>query len=998
MATKGAGISLRLLGEMEVFRGSVRVELPPSRKSRALLAYLAATGRPQRRERLCSLFWEVPDDPRGSLRWSLSRLRAVLEEDDSSCILANRETVSLDTSRCAVDLLSLRALDRSRLEEVETARLLEAVDAFRGEFLEGLDLANCHEFQSWCLAEREELRRLNIDLLAELRRRHDADPEAALGFVRRLVHVDPFDEAARVDLLRLLLGTGRRREAQGQFETAERLLRELGEGSADRLRRAWRTILRDTERGVTVTAAPATRRPPAVRPIPASPRQPAAAADSACAPFVGRRWMLDHLTDALGSAAASGRARVVLLMGEPGLGKSRLLSELAACATASGARTVIGHCYESRLGASYACWEEALQELPPLDAEGDADLRRKRLFQAVAGAVVGEADAFTLLALEDVQWMDEASCDVLRFVLRAARQTPLLVLLTAREGEIADNAAVAGVLRELREKHDFQSLHLLPLSEEEVRLLAAASGQPSSIERIVSLSRGNPLYALELSRGLIEEQQSLPRSLKELIRDRLDRLPPEAAEVLRWSSLFSAGVEVPLLQDLSDLGESSFLSALEALDRHRLLAHDPRSDSCTFSHELVREAVYTSLSEPRRRLMHRKVARLLNAEIRQGKVDPFDVVHHASAAGDDVMAAEACVQAGRRARRLLANGEALMLVRRGQHHAEALPEPLRSERLIELTEVELSIRSLDDAELLAQRLEQLAGTALDHDRPALAWRCYKMLADVRWAQGSWSDARLDTLHAELISRNVSEEERVAALGEAARCLTMLERDLDFAETLVLQGQALSERLGLYSDAIADASGLLAAYRGEVEEARQSFLQARLLARQRGHRLEEFLALSHLVMLELEQENWEGVSRACGDLTSLARKIRPGAEQPFAAAVTALCRNIAGPKGDLRDLEDALEALRVADSKHHMSIVCLNAARLYLQRGAREQAQQLAAEALEAASVLTRRRTQAAALSLLAEIAAASGDDATPWNERLRALGATGRNWPAAATP
>src|SRR5690554_8218488 len=128
MAMTGARLTLRLLGEMEVRRGSDRVELPPSRKSRALLAYLAATARPQRRERLCTLFWEVPDDPRGSLRWSLSRLRAVLEDGDTSCILANRETVALDTSRCAIDLLSLRALDRAHLTEGKPPALRGALN------------------------------------------------------------------------------------------------------------------------------------------------------------------------------------------------------------------------------------------------------------------------------------------------------------------------------------------------------------------------------------------------------------------------------------------------------------------------------------------------------------------------------------------------------------------------------------------------------------------------------------------------------------------------------------------------------------------------------------------------------------------------------------------------------------------------------------------------------------------------------------------------------
>jgi DNA-binding SARP family transcriptional activator len=1002
MAMSGAGITLRLLGEMEVLRGQNRVDLPPSRKSRALLAYLAATARPQRRERLCALLWDVPDDPKGSLRWSLSRLRAVLDDGETSCIVANRETVALDTSRCSIDLLSVRALgggSSKGLEGQPTEQLLTAAGAFRGEFMEGLDLPNSHEFQSWCLAEREELRRLNIELLAELRRRHDAEPEAALGFARRLVHIDPFDEAARIDLLRLLLLTKRRREATGQFATAERLFQELGEGSAERLTRAWRLVLREAEQAATAAAQGADTSPPSspsrqapaqraatrrAAQAPASAQSAKPAMTATTAPFVGRSWMLNHLASLMDIVATRRTAQIVLLNGEPGLGKSRLLAELAARAQAQQIRVFVGHCYDARSGVSYAPWEEALGELPPLDEEGEADLRRRRLFQAVARTVT-DGQGLTLLALEDVHWMDEASCDLLRFVVRTAREEPLLVLLTAREGEVTDNPAIAEVLRDFRLKYSFEGLHLLPLGEEEVRQLAEASGREDAAARIATLSRGNPLYAVELARGLTDKQEALPGSLKELIRDRLAQLAPEAAEVLRWASLFSTGACSQLLQDLSELQDGPYLHALELLDRHRLLVQEAGSDHCTFGHELVRQAVYTSLSEPRRRLMHRKVARFMWQNGYQPKFDPFDIVHHAAAGSDDVLAAQACVHAGQRARRLLANAEALMLVRRGQHYAQALPEPLRSERLIELMEIELAARPIEAGEKIAQGLEQLAGTALDHDRPDLAWRCYKMMADIRWAQGSWSDARMDSLHAELISRSASEEERVSALGEAARCLTMLERDLEVAQALVLEGQALSHRLGMDSDAIADARGLLAAYRGDHEEARESFVQARLLARRSGHRLEEFLALSHLVILELEQENWEGVSRHCEEMSTLAERIRPGSEQPFAAAVRELCRYISGRSNSLEALESALQALRFADSKHHISIVCLSAAGLFLQRGDLARARQLAAEALDVAGQLNRRRTEAAALNLLIEIADAAGDDKSLWITRLTAL-------------
>ena len=87
-------LTIRLLGEIEIVRDGAALTLPPSRKTRALLAFLIASGRQHRRERLCSLFWEIPDDPRGALRWSLSRVRSLVNEPGNERIVADREAVA----------------------------------------------------------------------------------------------------------------------------------------------------------------------------------------------------------------------------------------------------------------------------------------------------------------------------------------------------------------------------------------------------------------------------------------------------------------------------------------------------------------------------------------------------------------------------------------------------------------------------------------------------------------------------------------------------------------------------------------------------------------------------------------------------------------------------------------------------------------------------------------------------------------------------------------
>jgi len=229
-------LRVSVLGNLAVSR--MKMQLPPSKKTRALLAYLAVTSRPHSRERLCATFWPLPDDPRAALRWSLTRLRPLIDEPDCLRIVADRESVGLDLERDTVDILSLRNLARNGPDAIPTDALCQAADALDGDFLEGLDLPDCHEFQSWCTGEREEARRLRVRLLTALVNRLEDVPDEALRHARALSLLEPANEAAQATLVRLLRAAGRSREAEQQFRSAQRRLEQFDAVSTGALRQA----------------------------------------------------------------------------------------------------------------------------------------------------------------------------------------------------------------------------------------------------------------------------------------------------------------------------------------------------------------------------------------------------------------------------------------------------------------------------------------------------------------------------------------------------------------------------------------------------------------------------------------------------------------------------------------------------------------------------------------------------------------------------------------
>ena len=161
---------IRLLGELQLSDRSGRPKaLPASKKTRALIGYLVATGLPHRRERLCDLLWEGPDDPRAELRWSLTKIRPLLNEPGVTRLSADRERVGFAAGGDAeVDVARVRELLAGDISARSVEELETAIGLLRGELLDGLDLPACYRYQEWCLAEREAVSRLRLAALSAL--------------------------------------------------------------------------------------------------------------------------------------------------------------------------------------------------------------------------------------------------------------------------------------------------------------------------------------------------------------------------------------------------------------------------------------------------------------------------------------------------------------------------------------------------------------------------------------------------------------------------------------------------------------------------------------------------------------------------------------------------------------------------------------------------------------------------------------------------------------
>jgi DNA-binding SARP family transcriptional activator len=333
---------VRLLGGLEV-EGDLGAPLSVStRKAQALLAYLALTpGQAHPRDKLAALLWSdtAPGPARTAFRQTLFVLRKALGDTAETVLAMTGDAVRLPAEAVQTDVA---AFERAVALATPPA-LAEAVALYRGDLLAGLTV-EAPPFEDWLMSERERLRELAVEALARLlaHQRTSGDVDSAVHTALRLLGLDPLQEAVHRTLMRLYARLGRRDAALRQYQACVDVLRrELGVEPEAETKELYREVLR--------------QRPPpveATRPV---------AAGIAEAPLVGREAEMARLRDALAGAWA-GQGRVVVVLGEGGIGKSRLVAELAAEAGRRGGQVLLGRAYESERILPFGPWVGAVRD------------------------------------------------------------------------------------------------------------------------------------------------------------------------------------------------------------------------------------------------------------------------------------------------------------------------------------------------------------------------------------------------------------------------------------------------------------------------------------------------------------------------------------------------------------------------------------------------------------------------------------------------------------
>ena len=605
-------LEVRLTGGLALRANGDELAPPASRRARAVLAYLALHPGPHARAQLAARFWpDVLDaSARASLRAALTELRRALGPA-AEHLQAGREMVALEG---AIDTRTFAAA-------LDAGDPAAALAASRAPILDGFD-------DDWAHDARQAHAQRLADALERLAA--TAEPAEAVRLTREQVALDPLAEEPNRRLIERLASAGDRAAALAAGERfAERLRQSLGIPPS----RETRALLDGLRR------------------VPAAPMAPPRALERAHATeFVGRRAELERLRASWAGVQMHRDRRLVLLAGEPGVGKTRLALQFAAAALADDATVLIGRCSEEPL-APFEPFAEALRQAGAADAlqprAGDEAGARHRLFDAVDAALAERAPL--LLVIDDLHWADRGTLLLASFVLRSARPGPLQIVGTYRDTELGRRSPLTRMLADFQRDGALDRIGLRGLEADDVAALARSLlGEDDVAARVHARTGGNAFFVEEVLHGLAEAgTPEVPESVRHAIGVRLSRLTDAANELLAVAAILGLEQDASALQAIAGLEPDVAEAALDEILRARLLRPAATPRRFEFAHALVREAVLHELNVLRRQRLHRRAADALSGLGEDRYLD--EIATHLFEAADTRRAATMLVRAGRRA-------------------------------------------------------------------------------------------------------------------------------------------------------------------------------------------------------------------------------------------------------------------------------------------------------------------------------------------------------------
>lgn len=647
-----------------------------TRKAVALLAYLTVQDERQVRDRLCDLLWpdSPPDRARATLRRTLSALRSALgnrwvEADRTFVWLEPDGTLESDLNQFLESAQPIHDHGPNATCDACLTRLRDAARMYRSRFLDGFELKGCPDFDDWMLGVAEHFhrqavsvqRRLTESLILSERRAE------AIAAASRWIELEPLAEDGHRRLMLLHAWDGDRTAAVRSYRACVDLLdRELGVEPLEETTELYEAIL---EHNVPPAPGGNSR--------PSTTGQPEVTTPG----FVGRETEIEAIRDIVRQGHG-----LVIIEGEVGVGKTRLLEEFAGQMRPATELMAVGAAHRSESGVPYGPIQSAIRDaigrsdaserislLPvpvlqqaarlvpslaePAPRDPDDPTAKGRFLDAVA-TLIGQLADTTVFCIDNLHWSDEATLELIAYLTHRLHELGVVLIVTRRPEDTPADHPVSVLVEDLAA--DALVVRLARLSQSDVaRLVTEADIPQLDPAAIFDRTRGLPFFIVEYLAAARAGHSELPVGIRRLLLGRIGDLDAIGRQLVTTLAVIGTSSEADTIRAVSGRSEDEVVSALDDLIRRGILRES--GTEVDFTHEQLRDVAYQETTLPRRRLLHRRAADHL-AHRPDASRDPVAIAnaaHHRLQAGDELGAAEMAIAAGDLAAGVFANADAL---------------------------------------------------------------------------------------------------------------------------------------------------------------------------------------------------------------------------------------------------------------------------------------------------------------------------------------------------